>query len=802
MAALDSGQLSRHLRWARRERSLADLVPVLGHVDRQTVALAHGEFARVWRVAGTPFETVERAVAEARFESYHQLTRLLGQARLGLYVHRIRRRVPPPQARELSNPVCAEIERRYCAALAQQGLFRTEHYLTIVQRGQDRPDVPFSGRRPQRAHAGTGRLERMAELSYEVERSLDYLHPVALGTYDRDGILHSEVLEFFAELLNGIPGRVAVPAGRAGSGLATARLFVGPDRLELRGLTERRFVALLTIQDYPEWSAPGMLDGLLYGSSEFIETHSFLPLRPREAGEFLVRQRNQFVSAEDGAQSQIDALAQARDDVISGRFLLGEYHYTLALWADSLETLSPALGEARTTLQERGLQPAVVDLIPDAAWFAQLPGNERYRPRWARLTSRNFCALAPLHGFPEKSAGHVPWEDPVTWLRSPSGTLERFDFHLTSALKGTLTPANTLVVGQTGSGKTVAVLFLLAQLASLAPAVVLFDKDRASELLIRSLGGTYIVFEPGRNTGIRPFAGPVSEYARGLWSLFVRALFEGGGAALTEVERSVLEAALEALAHLPGHLRSISVLKQLLPHAGPQSLGERIAKWCEGGPLAWAFDGSEEDVFTTAGHIIGFDYTAFLDLPELRSPTLTILLCRVLDRMDGRRLVYAVSECWRALSDPGLVEFLNDRQRTIRKFNGFGIFDTQSPRDLLESPVARALIEQAATLICLPNPQADRDDYVEGLKLTETEFELIRQLPVQGRSFLIKQEGRSRIVSLDLAGLGPFLTLLSGDPKKSRVLETLQLHSPAAIASSIERFASDCKLTAPAESRR
>ncbi|MEZ5701899.1 MAG: hypothetical protein R3E42_07950 [Burkholderiaceae bacterium] len=69
---------------------------------------------------------------------------------------------------------------------------------------------------------------------------------------------------------------------------------------------------------------------------------------------------------------------------------------------------------------------------------------------------------------------------------------------------------------------------------------------------------------------------------------------------------------------------------------------------------------------------------------------------------------------------------MQNKQKTIRKQNGLGAsFATQSPQDALNSDISAALIEQTATLILLPNPNADAKDYLEGLKLTQAEYELV-----------------------------------------------------------------------------
>ena len=108
--------------------------------------------------------------------------------------------------------------------------------------------------------------------------------------------------------------------------------------------------------------------------------------------------------------------------------------------------------------------------------------------------------------------------------------------------------------------------------------------------------------------------------------------------------------------------------------------------------------------------------------------------------IDGRPLIYVMDEFWKILDgEGGLKEFAKNKQKTIRKQNGLGIFATQSPEDALQSDIAAALIEQTATMILLPNPNASRDDYIDGLKLTEAEYQVIKGLDERSRCFLVKQ---------------------------------------------------------------
>ena len=65
-------------------------------------------------------------------------------------------------------------------------------------------------------------------------------------------------------------------------------------------------------------------------------------------------------------------------------------------------------------------------------------------------------------------------------------------------------------------------------------------------------------------------------------------------------------------------------------------------------------------------------------------------------------------------------------------YDGLGIFDTQSPSDVLSHPIGRTMVEQSVTKIFLANPQALRDEYVEGFGLNEAEFDIVRGLGSQG----------------------------------------------------------------------
>jgi type IV secretion system protein VirB4 len=117
-----------------------------------------------------------------------------------------------------------------------------------------------------------------------------------------------------------------------------------------------------------------------------------------------------------------------------------------------------------------------------------------------------------------------------------------------------------------------------------------------------------------------------------------------------------------------------------------------------------------------------------------------------------------------------LKEFAKNKQKTIRKQNGLGIFATQSPEDALKSSIAAALIEQTATMILLPNPNASREDYIDGLKLTDAEYQVIKSLDERSRCFLVKQGHASSVCQLNLRGMDDALAVISASTDNIEIL--------------------------------
>ncbi|RQO53237.1 VirB4 family type IV secretion/conjugal transfer ATPase, partial [Paucibacter sp. KBW04] len=584
-------------------------------------------------------------------------------------------------------------------------------------------------------------------------------------------------------LINGHHQDVPLAAGPLYRSLPQTRLSFGGDKLELRHNGRTRYGALVDIKEYADAVEPGILNSLLYEASEFIETQSFSILPRREAMSALELQRDQLIASDDVVESQIAEMDLAMNELGDGQFCMGEYHYSLVVFGDDVAAAGRRAAQAIGAVGETSsLQMSAVDLVADAAWFAQWPGNWQWRPREAKLSSRAFAALASGHNFASGKRNGNPWGEALALLRTPSGQPFYLNLHCSPDDENSedqKLAGNTVIIGSTGVGKTTLEMLLLALTRkwSPAPRLVHFDLDRGCEIALRALGGQYLALQAGEPTGCNPLQMDPTSARLQFWEQLIRVCVSTPALPLLPADERAIAHAVQAVALMPRSLRRFSTVRQNLPKNGDNSLYERLGRWCEGGALGWVFDQAEDklDELDRAS-VIGFDTTEFLDMPEVRTPIMLYLLHRMEGWVNGERLIYVISEFWKSLDHEAFSEFAKKQQKTIRKKNGLGIFDTQSPSDLLRHPIGRTMVEQSVTKIFLANPDAVREEYMEGLGLSQAEFDMVKSLSVHGgRRFMVKQGQSCAICELDLSGMQDFIAVLSATTDNIAILDRVRL---------------------------
>jgi type IV secretion system protein VirB4 len=755
-----------------RELEARGVLPYARHLTDRVLQLDSGALATSFRLEGASFETADVADLNDAHGKLNGAWRNLADDRLAVWHHLVRRESTAYPEGTFRSAFARDLDQDYRARLGRERMFANELFVTLVL---------HPGRRgPEQARAMLGRigrpdavapdeaLRRLEDAARDLEQVLDRYAPSALRLYARQGLWFSQPLEMLRLVLTGQPDRVPLTRGHLGDAIYDRRVIFGREALEIRDAVGERFAGMFGIKEYPAVTRPGLWDGLLSAPFPLVASQSFAFLSKADARTVLGRKQNQMLSARDRATSQIAGLDEALDELASNRFVMGEHQASVLVYGGTAQGLAAHMSKTRALLAEAGLVAAREDLGLEAAFWAQFPGNFRHRVRPAAITSRNFAAFAPFHTHPAGKADGNPWGAAVALLKTSAASPFAFSFHV-----GDL--GHTFICGPSGSGKTVVQNFLLAQLEKLGAQQVFIDKDRGAELFVRACGGTYLTLKTGVATGFAPFRQLAYTPAnRAFLAALARKLVAPDGAPLPASEARALEAAIAALAPLPPAQRSISALRTLLGQRDAAGVGARLERWRRGEALGWVFDNPADDLALEAP-FLGFDMTQVLDDPEVRTPVLMYLFHRLGALVDGRRLVIDIDEFWKALADEAFRGLAQDGLKTYRKQNAVMVFGTQSPADVLRSPIAHTILEQCPTKIFLPNPHAAARDYVEGFGLTEREFQLVREdlIPAR-RQFLIKQGLNSVVVELDLGGLDDALAVLSGRAETVDLLDRLR----------------------------
>lgn len=765
------------------DTSIAEFIPLSSHVSPTVVKTRGGDFLMVWHLGGLPFVGREQWEIEHRHNTFNRLLQTLRApdfVNLAFWVHDVRRRRRIKDHSKFDHAFNQSLSDAYFESLSAQKIMQNELYLTMIYR----PVV--AGKRFAEKSSDTGQLQaeqdqavaKIQELAGNVEAVLKDYSPYRLGMYEAgNGIVFSETLEFFGYILNRIDEPVPVLQAPAQNYLPVSRHLFSAKTGDFVVSTPNgvnHFGAILNVKEYPDATYPGILNGLKYLDFEYVITHSFSPMGRQDALKVLDRTKGMMISSGDKAVSQIIELDHAMDQLASGNFVLGEYHFTFALYADSQEKLTHNIATARAELSNAGFVSVKEDLAVASSFYSQIPANWKYRTRLANVSSLNFLGLSPLHNFATGKKDNNPWGECVTVLQTTNGQPYYFNFHATHPAENSLGEkaiANTMVIGKSGTGKTALINFLLSQVQKLkpSPTIFFFDKDRGAEIFVRACGGNYMALENGQPTGFNPFHCERTEGNIQFLADLIKVLV--GKAAFTAREEEDIFRAVENMLDTPMHLRNMTNFQKSLPNMGDDGLFARMRRWTMGNALGWVFDNPVDTIDLAKANIVGFDYTDIIENPEVRVPVINYLLHRLEGLIDGRRLIYVMDEFWKILDgEGGLREFAKNKQKTIRKQNGLGIFATQSPEDALKSDISAALIEQTATMILLPNPNASREDYIDGLKLTEAEFNVIKGLDERSRCFLVKQGHASSVCQLNLRGMDDALAVISASTDNIEIL--------------------------------
>lgn len=809
----------------KAERSVASCLPYSQQIDDHTVVTYEGDLTQTIEVQGLSFETIgHKELDNLNQQWFSAINNIARSPNVALWTHVERRQVRYDLSRvSYDNDLSTEFAHQYARKFDGEQHFVNRLFVSPVYRlagnSADRASIRFSSRSSEgMTELRLRARDELSKLSAQLMASLKRYHPRLLGTYGNQGALCSRTAAFYGRVLNHTDRHLRLDAHELSQSLQAAALNFGAETVEIEGASGSRFAAVLTlVAPYrAEQLDAKVFDGLLSSSFEFVLSQSVTVMAFDKADALLKTQYNKIKSTSDNAE-QLKEVAAARTQLQAGKFSMFEHELILVVYGDSIKELNQNVNAAVTLLDQKSMNTSRERggaLI--CTYFSTLPGNFKYgRVRAMPISSKNFSKFFPMHNHPRGNASGSQWGAPIALMKTAAGGPYFFNFHVSrnrlleqgirldydeesekddlgddeaandhedvSALKAHRKElGNYKIIGRSGGGKTVLKLSLrlLARKHVMVGGKPLkifsFDKDYGEEICIRAMGGRYFRIAGGEPTGMNPFSmAPTAENISVILSIMSwNAQFDGRYAMTHKDEEELLRSIRQVYELEPKHRRYARV-RDALPTHRENSLYQALGRWCDDGAFAWVLDNAEDRFDLDGAHTFGFDMTNFLDIEEARTPILRYLTHKIAQHASGSPHIIDVAEAWRALKDPLMQIFIENKGKTIRKEDGVIGLDTQEPSDISRSPLGSTLLSQFPTQILLPNGEAEQADYIDGLKLTPREFHLVKHTPENSGQFLLKKGAESVIVKMDLSGMDDMLSVLSASLDNVEVMHAV-----------------------------
>ncbi|MEA2728303.1 MAG: type secretion system protein VirB4, partial [Acetobacteraceae bacterium] len=487
------------------ERLLSEYVPWADYFGNTILLHRDGSASIMLGIDGLPFETIDDAVINHRHARLEFAMRDVAQDGLVFHFLQCRGTADPSlyPAGQFRTAFAGQLDTRYRDKLfGSRSMWLNQTFLTLQLSPRQFGGKTINRLLPVRWRGGQAEpprelIERLKRIAGIFAEELKDYRPRVLSIVERDGRLFSEIAEAVVFAMTGYWR--PVPLTTSGADAVFSEPFiVGHETFEVRMPHRSSCGACLNMHDFPYMTEPGMFDRFLSSSYRHTVFHGFRCLPSVDGQALATRKQNRLRQAGDRALSQAAELTHAADLIASNRMMMGEYAFALTVFADDHAGLTDVVQQAWGDLSAGGIKVERESVALEAVLFSMIPGNFHLRGRQAAVSSRNFAAFAAMHNFPGGDRTGF-WGGPIAMFRTSGGTPYLFHLHCDGV-------GNTFISGETGSGKTTIIGFLICQAERTGAQIILWDKDRGLEALVRALDGVYLSLTnmPGLGSGLAP----------------------------------------------------------------------------------------------------------------------------------------------------------------------------------------------------------------------------------------------------------------------------------------------------------
>lgn len=744
------------------------------HLSENIIYTADKKMLATIVIEGMPFESEKDSTLENAFTGIKDY--LVGVGKEGdtyLWTHLVKEKVFLDENYSFDNDFLNRFSSHYLAMFRGGNFFKSTWYLTF--------GIPYT-------NVDDG-IERLDDILHQAMTVLKPFNASLLGVVD--GFI-SEPADYLSLLLNKQHVKIPLSVSPLSESVSDSEWYFGNDVLELRNNDSdtKKFATNYVLKDFPMFTEMGQWDFLLKLPYEFIITQSFIFEAPAKTLRKIDSQLNKLGSAGDAAESQQEELLLGQDVVTSGITLFGSYHCVLTVFGDSSPEEARKNGikvSSEFITAGKGFRFTRAASYGAEVFFSHLPMSKK-RPLDTRRTVTNLACTFSLHNYSggKKSGNPIGDGSAIMPLKTVSDGLYYFNTHYSDPHKnvtGQRIAGHAMILGATGTGKTTFEGAAAGFLQRFDPYMFVVDYNRSTELFVRAYGGSYFALQEGIHTGLNPWQLAEDESSP-VWARLLAFLKElakslvrdSAGVPCSDKQAIEMDEAVEGIMRMPLSERRTSTLLEIVTDG---DLRIRLNKWCESGAYAWAVD-SPENTFNPMDYKkVGFDTTVILEkingnVHPACEPVLGILFFyKSLMQREGKLMLSIIEEFWMPCNFPLTQDMIKGALKAGRLKGEMMWLTSQSPEDAINCAIFAALVQQTATKIFLPNPDAEWEGYKK-MGLTEKEFKRLKALTKESRTMLIKQSGSSAFAKMDLYGFDDFLPVISGTTEGIALCEKIR----------------------------
>ncbi|WP_407396717.1 conjugal transfer protein TrbE [Anaerovibrio sp.] len=409
------------------------------------------------------------------------------------------------------------------------------------------------------------------------------------------------------------------------------------------------------------------------------------------------------------------------------------------------------------------------------AWLGCIPGAVAHNERQPIISCGNLVHLMPFSAIWAGPKRNEHLNGPsLIYTRTSGNTPFRLDLHIGDV-------GNSFVVGPTGSGKTVLLNMIEASFRKYKDAqIFVFDKKASSIALTYGVGGNfYDIGNKNAKISFRPLA-DIDDPNELAWAQeWLLYFVEQQNMPITPEVKGLIRSSLNSVANRPREQRTITLFVQNLQD---NALKAAFYPICldtmsgEKGEFGDIFDSQDEESLEfSSWQTFEMDY--LMKTPSIVGPTLLYLfhkIDKVISKGDRPSLI-VLDECWAFFDNEIFCPKIKEWLREVRKCNALIIFATQSPGDIVQSPIFYDVINSCVTRIFLPNPMAIEDKvkpHYETFGLNSREIYTIAMATPKSQYYYNSRIG-SRIFSLALEYCPFSLAYLAINKRDSKKAEEI-----------------------------